>query len=76
MNLLSFFTKFCTSQRCGRIEWSENVRIMSQVFPVPLFILYLVLHFSEDVEVWNCLTKKKSQDNVTLFPSPEPLVTL
>ena len=41
------------SQRCGSVETSDKVRILSHFSPShePLVILYLVLHFSE---VWKC----------------------
>ena len=42
----SLLTQFYTSQRCGSIEQSDKVRILSHFSPShePLVILYLVLH--------------------------------
>ena len=59
--------KFLTSQRCGSVEESDEVGIVSPRFPShdPSVILYLVLHFSE---VWKCGKVWQSKDNVTLFP--------
>ena len=75
MNLLSFFTYLHTSQRCGSVEQSDKVRILSHFSPSHelLVILYLVPHFSE---VWKCGKVRQSKDNVTLFPSHEPFVIL
>ena len=53
--------------RCGSVEKSDKVRIMSHFSPghEHLVILYLVLHFWE---VWKCGKVWPSEDNVTLFP--------
>ena len=53
MKPLSFFTQFHTSRRCGSVEKTDKVRIMSHFSRShePLVVLYLVLHFSE---VWKC----------------------
>ena len=74
-NPMSFFSQIYTPQRCGSVETSGKVRIMSHFSPrhEPLVILYLALQFSE---VWKRGKVWQSQDVVTLFPIHEPLAIL